>query len=449
MKDRHFIKREGDRLRLDGEEFRFVSFNTPNLHMMEDPDWHLPTAWEQSDTIRAVAEMGGRALRIYTLSVAPVRHMSHVEAPGKFNEEMFRCLDKALELCREYGVYMIIPFVDNSSWWGGVLEYAAFRGRRADNAEYAGLDTDETERRLRTAFYTDKAIRADFKATIEFLLNRTNVYTGVKYKDDPMILCWELGNEIWSAPAAWKREMAGFIKNIDGNHLIMDGAHVFDEDSLAVESIDILTAHYYERFYPDFAGSCRREREITKGKRPLVIGEFGLSGLDNCRGLIDEAAINGTAGVLLWALRSHSETGGFYFHVDGTSLAYHYPGFLCNASYHEREMMDLMRQGAAKVNGRETEIAVPDAPGLLAVTNGDIVFRGSTGAQAYDIFKASVNGGEFKLLAGGVEDCAYDRNRAAARLPIYRDDTSKPGDRYFIRAKNAVGASPDSNIIKA
>jgi mannan endo-1,4-beta-mannosidase len=37
-------------------------------------------------------------------------------------------------------------------------------------------------------FYTDPTIRTWFKNWIEHLLNRTNIYTGLKYKDDPTIM---------------------------------------------------------------------------------------------------------------------------------------------------------------------------------------------------------------------------------------------------------------------
>ena len=51
-------------------------------------------------------------------------------APGKFNEDAFRTLDQVLDVANRTGVRLIIPFVDNWSWWGGRAEYAGFRGKK-------------------------------------------------------------------------------------------------------------------------------------------------------------------------------------------------------------------------------------------------------------------------------------------------------------------------------
>ncbi len=91
-------------------------------------------------------------------------------------------------------------------------------------------------------FYTDPVIRQWYKNWIAHLLNRTNIYTGVKYKDDPTIMTWELGNEprCLSAGAyprspncttqtliAWAGEMSTYIKSVDDKHLVSVGDEGF------------------------------------------------------------------------------------------------------------------------------------------------------------------------------------------------------------------------------
>ena len=44
-------------------------------------------------------------------------------------------------------------------------------------------------------FYTDPTIIGWYKEWIAHVLERTNTLTGVRYKDDPTIAMWELGNE--------------------------------------------------------------------------------------------------------------------------------------------------------------------------------------------------------------------------------------------------------------
>ncbi len=71
-------------------------------------------------------------------------------------------------------------------------------------------------------FWTDPQLIADFKQTIEHVLNRKNTITGVAYKDDKAIFGWETGNEIDATPE-WTREIAAYIKQLDPNHLVVDG----------------------------------------------------------------------------------------------------------------------------------------------------------------------------------------------------------------------------------
>lgn len=67
-----FVTRKGDRLMLDGEPFRFVSFNAPDLHVVEDGRWHPITAWEQEDTLQTIARMGGRVSALHEIHNANI-----------------------------------------------------------------------------------------------------------------------------------------------------------------------------------------------------------------------------------------------------------------------------------------------------------------------------------------------------------------------------------------
>ena len=75
-------------------------------------------------------------VRSYTLSVRKPGESEnvprHVLAPGEFNEDAFEALDKVLQIANEKGLRVIVPFVDNWIWWGGIKEYAAFRGKEKE-----------------------------------------------------------------------------------------------------------------------------------------------------------------------------------------------------------------------------------------------------------------------------------------------------------------------------
>ena len=214
---RNFITVRGDQLMDGNKPFRFISFNIPNLLIVEDNvpftgtnPWCLPDEFELQDALATVQQMGGTVVRTYSIPVwrsnDPPAESSYVLGVDQYNENAFRTFDLALKLANENGVRLIIPLVNNWKWQGGRGEYAGFRGKTADD------------------FWTDPQLIADFERTIRFVLLRTNTLTGVRYCDDKAILCWETGNEL-SSPASWTHEIAHYIKSIDQNHLVMDGVN--------------------------------------------------------------------------------------------------------------------------------------------------------------------------------------------------------------------------------
>ncbi len=286
---RNFVSVRGDRLMEGDRPFRFISFNIPNLHLVEDNvgfaeanPWRLPDRFEIADALASVRQQGGQVVRTYVLSVAraqdPPGAPRHVLGPGKFNEEAFRTLDLVLQLANRAGVRIIVPFVDNWSWWGGRAEYAGFRGKPKD------------------AFWTDRELIADFKQTIRFVVNRTNTLTGVRYRDDKAILCWETGNELQS-PAAWTREIAAYIKTLDRNHPVMDGYHttVLRDESLTIPEVDIVTTHHYPGGGKSFPELVRSNWKKAKGKKAYVVGEFGFVDTPEINATLDAVIQSGAA----------------------------------------------------------------------------------------------------------------------------------------------------------
>src|SRR3974390_3550945 len=159
---RDFITARSDQLLEDGKPFRFISFNLPKLHLIEDNmpfaetnAWRLPDEFEIRDGLQTVRQMGGTVVRTYSLSVVRPDDpgmLGYVLGPGKFNEEAFRELDLVLKVANEEGIRIIIPLVNNWKWQGGRAEYAGFRGKS------------------KNAFWTDPQLIADFEQTIQFTL---------------------------------------------------------------------------------------------------------------------------------------------------------------------------------------------------------------------------------------------------------------------------------------
>ena len=431
-----FITARGDQLYDGDKPFRFISFNIPNLQLVEDnfapgakTAWTWPNEFELNDALASIRQMGGTVARTYVLSVrregSDMGDHVYVRGPGDFNEEAFRSLDLALEAANKHGVRLIIPLVDNWKWQGGIAEYAAFRGKPAE------------------AFWTDEQVIADFEATVRHVLNRVNSRTGVAYRDDPAILGWETGNEL-DAPPAWTARIAKLIKSLDPNHLVIDGysLHGVREESLADPNIDVVTTHHYPNVGKgEYVAPIREARAKSRGRKPYFVGEFGFIPPEEIGAVYDEVIANGASGALLWSLRFHHRDGGFYWHSEpageGVYKAYHWPGFDSGDQYGEREVLRLTREKAYQIRGEEPPAPeAPAAPRLLPIADAAAIsWQGSAGASSYIVERAPNAAGPWTVVADAVDDTTVQYR------PLFNDATAEPGLSYFYRvtAQNAAG----------
>jgi mannan endo-1,4-beta-mannosidase len=434
----NFITADKNKLMDGNKEFRFVSFNIPNLHYIEDylpfdssNPWRLPDEYEIRDALESIKQLGGKVARMYVLSVRKPgespKIIRHVLAPGVFNEEAFRTLDKVMQIANEEGVRVIIPLVDNWWWWGGPLEYAAFRGKQKEE------------------FWTDPQLISDFKKTVSFIINRKNTYTGVLYKDDKALLGWETGNEL-ECPYSWTTEIAGYIKSLDKNHLVIEGTHNprLTEDAINDKNIDVLSTHHYGNPVNSLKNIVMN-KELVKDKKPYFIGEFGLVPPASIQAILDTTIDNGLSGIMIWSLRFHNRDGGFYMHLENTgSGPYRFPGFASGDNYNEKEIINILRNKAYEIDGKTPPpLEIPKPPELLDIKDVfDISWRGSTGASSY-IIERKKPGNNWITVADNVSDAVQ------AYKPLFMDTTAILGEEYFyrVKAKNESGVSEPSNEV--
>jgi len=436
---KNFVTRNADKL-MDGDrEVRFISFNIPNLHYLEDylpfsgtNPWRLPDEFEIRDALAAIKQLGGRVTRMYVLSVRRQDDtpdiIRHVEGPGKFNEDAFCALDKVLQIANELGVRVIIPFVDNWKWWGGVREYAGFRGKERD------------------AFWTDPDLVADFEKTVEFLINRTNTCTGVAYKNDKAILAWETGNEL-VAPFSWTRQIAAFVKSLDTNHLVLEGtlAKELSQDAIGDPNIDILSTHHYGD--PNLSLQyIVSNQKLAKGNKPYIVGEYGIIPTQDIRAITDTIIHQGIAGGMVWSLRFRNREGGFYHHYEYNRVsAYRWPGFRNGEVYDERMVLSIIRAKAYEINGGlQPRLPLPAKPTLLTFDDvSSISWQGSMGAQSYVVERKDADSTEWRVLAVNVDESRYQYR------PLFSDTSAQFGRKYLYRVKadNESGESEYSNVV--
>lgn len=145
------------------------------------------------------------------------------QSPGNYNEPALRALDKVIDEIAKRGMRVILSFADN---WGPGDSKMAY-------GTWCGLDQDPDQ------FWTSDCAKGFYKNHIAFLTGHTNSVRGLKYKDDPAILAWNLINEprcykadeptgaCEGAMQDWFDEMAEFTKQVDPNHMVTVGEEGF------------------------------------------------------------------------------------------------------------------------------------------------------------------------------------------------------------------------------
>lgn len=164
-----FMEVEGSKLILNGEEYRAVGVNLPNLHQAYNGTWHhLNDIYGNAERAReAIVEA---IIDAHRSNVAFIRFFA---APGypidadklyfKDRDEYWRQMDEVIDLCRAHNIRLIPSLQVVSGWYFTCGE-----------PKQAILDPDS------------RTYKATYTYVEEF---------ATRYKDDPVILMWELENE--------------------------------------------------------------------------------------------------------------------------------------------------------------------------------------------------------------------------------------------------------------
>jgi mannan endo-1,4-beta-mannosidase len=338
-----FVQTNGPRLSVDGKPFRFVGANVAIMYR-DDDRARMP------ETLQQAARAGIKVVRVWASGeggpndVKPIadfndwpRTHSLRPQPDKWNEDEFVFLDRVLVEAARNGLRVQLCLVN---WWrdtGGITQYLRWAGiNGADDDKYPfGINNE-----MAMQFYSNETARRLYRQHLEKVATRRNSVSGIMYRDDPTIFGYELMNEAqcltgrWAERRAWMAEMSSYLKSLDPDHLIAPGEWGYRSAAERREwlidhslpNIDICDVHNYPRDDTDIAIDSpkalgdfidNRVAAAASIKKPLVLGEFGMSvdgykgssQLEWYRGYFDHAARAGASGAMFWILTPDPQRG--------------------------------------------------------------------------------------------------------------------------------------------
>jgi mannan endo-1,4-beta-mannosidase len=308
-----FVTVKGTSFFLGKKKYKFVGTNY----------WYgvnLASKGEGGDRERLLRELdhfqklGITNLRIMAGSEGPDEEPYRVKpsmqpAPGKYNSDQEDALDFLLAEMKKRNIYAVVCLTNFWNWSGGIPQYLVWSGA-ADSIPYPPPHPGGDWQRFQlfsASFYSNPKAIGLLNNHIRHILERTNRYTGIAYKEDPTIMAWELANEPRGLDniadyRKWINSTAALIKSLDKNHLVTTGSEGITssratgndpyEDHLS-KDIDYVAVHLwvenwgiYKPEAPDktFDKSVAYAKEYInehiaiskKLNKPMVLEEFGI-----------------------------------------------------------------------------------------------------------------------------------------------------------------------------
>lgn len=193
----------GDRKRLNRELDELKRLGINNLRILVGSDGQDDSKWK----------------------VKPVLQTS----PGVYNDTILDGLDYLMQQLERRKMVAVLYLNNAWEWSGGYGFYLENSGAgKAVQPNEAGYSAYI---KYASQFSTNEKAQQLYYNHLNFILNRTNRYTGKRYIDDPAIMSWQIANEprafdraVLPAFEKWIAKAAALMKQIDKNHLVSIGS---------------------------------------------------------------------------------------------------------------------------------------------------------------------------------------------------------------------------------
>ncbi len=311
----NFVSVEGPHFKKSGKPYYIAGTNMWYAAYLGAPN-------EVGDRKRLTQELDKlKKIGINNLRVLAVSEKSDINAAvkpattngfGNYDENLFIGLDYLLVELAKRDMTVVLYFNNFWQWSGGMSQYMSWIDGKPMQDPNATKDWEGFMARS-ASFYKSEKAQQEYRKTIAKLVNRVNTINGKAYKDDPVIMSWQLANE--PRPGSdkasaedkkiyvnWIKNTTDFIRSLDAKHLISTGSEglwgsVRDQqlfiDAHSLPNVDYLTYHmwirnwsWFNQFKPEetWDSAWQKADEYLNShidwsnqlKKPIVLEEFGL-----------------------------------------------------------------------------------------------------------------------------------------------------------------------------
>jgi len=296
-----FVTVQDGRFTLAGKPYYFAGANFwQGMNLAVDgPSGDRPRLLRELDRLRG---LGLTNLRIMASSEGPNTEPHRMVpalmiSPGEYDGSVLDGLDFLLAEMGKRRMRAVCVLNNFWQWSGGMAQYVSWHEGTpipypGDYGKFISYSAK---------FYGYPECQTWFRDHIAMIVGRTNPYTGLKYRDDPAVLSWELGNEPRRYPQSWIDETAAYVKSLDPNHMVTTGSEGAPpeekgQDFVATHSapgIDYVTIHIWPQnwgwYDPKRPATYKTAEALAIGYfeklakdaktmgKPLVLEEFGLA----------------------------------------------------------------------------------------------------------------------------------------------------------------------------
>lgn len=212
--------------------------------------------------------------------------------PDAFQEHALRGLDQAVAAAKARGIRLVLTLTNNWPEYGGLDAYARWAGKQHDD------------------FFGDAQMLGYWKSHADQLVDRVNTATGVRYRDEPAILAWEIGNELRCRSCLgtdrYVQTVQGLAQHLKARapfQLVSDGGEGYDDSPglyrglsdrrvvsgdegasfsklAALPELDLLSYHFYAGAWGLSSNDAtvwieQHERVARAAGKVAYLGEFG------------------------------------------------------------------------------------------------------------------------------------------------------------------------------